>query len=100
MNTINNYKLAGLSWGEASYSKAVVTKTIITQPSGTIRQLTTMVSSKAPPITSDYIRKHSKAEIASEDMPSEASATSVSSKETRSRSRGSKEVKGLAVDIS
>jgi len=45
-------------------------------------------------MTGDYTCKCSKADAASEDMPSEASATSVSSKETRSRSRGSKEVKG------
>ena len=37
---------------------------------------------------------HSKADNLSDDMPSEASATSVSSKETRSRSRGGKETKG------
>lgn len=36
----------------------------------------------------------SKADNLSDDMPSEASATSVSSKETRSKSRGGKETKG------
>ena len=37
---------------------------------------------------------YSKADNLSDDMPSEASATSVSSKETRSKSRGGKETKG------
>ena len=37
---------------------------------------------------------YSKADNLSDDMPSEASATSVSSKETRSKSRGGKEAKG------
>ena len=91
MTTILNI---GPSRREASNSEGAIAKTIITKSAGIIHQPAAMVRQSCDPIHFFDLYNNSKADNLSDDMPSEASATSVSSKETRSKSRGGKETKG------